>query len=36
MHTVEYISIAIAVAVMVVRIVMFFPRQGKNNDTASA
>ena len=36
MTTVEYISIAIAVAVMAVRVIMFFPRQGKNNDTANA
>jgi len=29
MHVVEYVSIAIAVAVIAVRIVMFFPRSGK-------
>lgn len=36
MTTVEYVSIAIAVAVMAVRVIMFFPRQGKNRDTANA
>jgi hypothetical protein len=34
MNTVEYISIAIAVAVMAARVIMFFPRQGKNNANA--
>lgn len=36
MNTVEYISIAIAVAIMAVRIVMFFPRSNKNSDAANA
>jgi len=36
MNTVEYVSIAIAIAVMAARIIMFFPRSGKNNSTATA
>jgi hypothetical protein len=36
MNTVEYVSIAIAIAVMAARIIMFFPRSGKNNDAATA
>lgn len=35
MTTVEYVSIAIAIAVMAVRIIMFFPRSGKNSDAAT-
>jgi hypothetical protein len=36
MNTLEYVSIAIAVAVMAVRIVMFFPRSGKTANAANA
>ena len=36
MTTVEYVSIAIAIVVMATRIIMFFPRSGKNNDAATA
>lgn len=36
MSTIEYVSIAIAVAVLAVRIVMFFPRSGKNSSAANA
>lgn len=36
MTTIEYVSIAIAIAVMAVRIVMFFPRMGKTDDTAAS
>lgn len=36
MNTIEYVSIAIAVAVMAVRIVMFFPRSGKTDGAVNA
>jgi len=36
MTTVEYVSVAIAIAVMAARIIMFFPRSGKNDDAAAA
>lgn len=36
MTTVEYVSIAIAVAVMAARIIMFFPRSGKTNAATTA
>ncbi len=36
MNTVEYVSIAIAIAVMAARIIMFFPRSGKNNAATAA
>jgi hypothetical protein len=36
MHFVEYVSIAIAVAVIAVRVVMFFPRSGKVTSATSA
>jgi len=36
MDTVETISIIIAVVVMAVRIVMFFPRSGKTDDAVNA
>ena len=31
MSTFEYVSIAIAIVVVVARIALFFPRQSKNN-----
>ena len=36
MSTFEYVCIAIAVTIIAARIVMFFPRQGKNNDAVNA
>jgi hypothetical protein len=36
MNTFEYVCIAIAVTIIAARVLMFFPRQGKNNDTANA
>jgi hypothetical protein len=36
MNTIETLSIVIAVAVMAVRIVMFFPRSGKTDDAVNA
>ena len=36
MITVEYVAIAIAIAVMAVRIILFFPRSGKNSGAANA
>ena len=36
MTTIEYVSIAIAVTIIAARVIMFFPRQRKNSDTANA
>lgn len=36
MNTIETLSIVIAVVVMAVRIVMFFPRSGKTDDAVNA
>lgn len=36
MITIEYVAIAIAIAVMAARIIMFFPRSGKNSGATNA
>jgi len=36
MTTFEYVCIAIAVTIIAVRIVMFFPRQGENTGAINA